>query len=231
MEDILKKSEISPESYLTEEENNRLENTNHLRNRMIVNRQLHRIDWENGIESYNRDLYDLKNKKDYFEGNSAFLNNTFTGVVIKTNIMQKYRTASPKMFLLILFSPVRHAIAALLDLLTKPLAYGFGALFTKQTKFLSEADVDNLKTHNPESPTGNDVAAPIIQKEQVTIQQPPLTESPPKVDDTKQQMEEFTYDQDHQLTIIRDSPGPQTGPHASPVSKEDDVAKLGRGKK
>ena len=228
LEDILKN--IRPEEYLTKKENNQLENTNHLRNRMRVNRG--KID-ETGFQSYKvRDLYDLKNKKDYFEGNYAFLNNTFTGVVIKTNIMQKYRTASPKMFLLILFLPVRHAIAALLDLLvllTKPLAYGFGALFTKQTKFLSEADVDILKTHNPESPTGSDVAAPIIQKEHVTIQQHPLRESHSRVDDTKQQMAGFTDDQKKQLETMIGSPGPQTGLSASQVSKEDDVAKLGRG--
>ena len=172
LEDILKKSEISPESYLTEEENNRLENTNHLRNRIKHISLL--VDWKE--KGYARrkygHRYDLKNKKDYFEGNFAFLNNTFTGEVIKVAEEQlKYKYLSPYTVALVFIAV---PITALIELLTKSVANGFRALAngigafnnldqTKQTKFLSDKDVENLDNPEPGSSTSEkDTLTPAI---------------------------------------------------------------------
>jgi len=264
LEDVLKQSEISIESHLTEEENNRLENTNYLINRIRYNRG--KID-ETGFQSYKvRHRYDLKNKKDYFEGNFAFLNNTYTGGVIKVAEEQrKYK--SPALYTLATIIAV--PITALIELPIKYLFNGIGALAfeigalaigiranNKPAHFLSQEDVNNLNNPEPGSSTGNDIAVPIIESPSNKEGRIPLeerkilqtiersnskhenimeniracrgrageTEFPTsKVDNTKQQMEGFTDAQNDQLTTIRDSPGPQTGPD----SKEDNVAKLG----
>ncbi|MEC8383739.1 MAG: hypothetical protein VXZ73_04790, partial [Pseudomonadota bacterium] len=238
LKDVLKKSAISPESYHTEEENNRLENTNYLINRIIYN--IDKVNWTKGTQCYDRHRYDLKNKKDYFEGNKAYLNNTFTGGVIKLAIeQQKYKSASPYTVVIIIAVP----ITALFELPTKSilngigaLAYGIGALAygigannkpaqTKQTKFLSEEDVNNFNNHNPESPTSKmghpDHVTPAMQPMQA-VSTDTLQTNHHRTEDNQE------YQASVKAGIGRSLEVKEAITKADPEAEEDKVTTLGR---
>lgn len=182
-------------------------------------------------QSPEEDKVSTKNKKDYFEGYKAPLNNTFTGDAIRRLFPQQSKMtemggggAIGAAFVVFVQSlKVAFIVTvAILELVANgigALAFGYGASAlgirannkpaqTKQTDFLSEEDVSSLDNPEPGSSTGNDIAAPIIEspsnKEgRIPLEEPKILQTI-KVDDTKQQMERFAGNEYRRLSTIEE---------------------------